>query len=79
MHISKDTHNFRNQKYIQHMETEFKNMFNAYFKYISYRNKLLKELTVTDEQREHIREIDKKFVKNVKRAKKRVDKDDFKV
>lgn len=79
MHISNDTNNFRNQKYIQNMETEFKNMFNAYFKYISYRNKLLKELTVTDEQRKHIRDIDRKFVKNVNKAKKRVEKEDFKV
>ena len=53
-------------------------MFRAYYRYIAYRNKLLNELTLSNEQKIVLSEIDRKFVKNVNIASKRVDKDDFK-
>lgn len=78
MHFSDDPNNFRNKRYIDFMEEEFKNMFNAYHKYISYRNKLLKELTTNEEQREQIKKIDEKFINNLDISYKKVHKDSFK-
>ena len=78
MHISNDTTNFRNDKYLQELELNFKQMFRAYYRYIAYRNKLLNELTLSNEQKIVLSEIDRKFVKNVNIASKRVNKDDFK-
>lgn len=77
MHFSKDTNNFRNEQYIENMEQEFLHMFRAYHKYISYRNKLLKELTISEEQQKKIIEIDQRFIYEIKRANKRINKDDF--
>lgn len=78
MHKSNDENNFRNKVYLNNMNQEFLNMFRAYHKYISYRNKLLKELTMSKEDKEIMLEIDKKFCKNIKKAESRVNKDDFK-
>ncbi len=74
MHYSNDSTNFRNKQYIENMEMEFKNMFRAYHKYISYRKKLLEELNVSQEQRMQIEEIDQRFIKNLKRVNRRVQK-----
>lgn len=79
MHFSNDSNNFRNRKYIDCMEMEFKNMFRAYHTYISYRNKLLKELTINEEQKEEIKAIDERFVENLNRSYKRVNREDFKL
>ena len=74
IYFSDAPNNFRNIKYIECMEEEFKKMFRAYHKYISYRNKLLYELTLNSEQRERMEEIDERFVKNLKRASKRIER-----
>ena len=74
MHYSNDATNFRNEQYIENMEMEFKNMFRAYHKYVSYRKKLLEELTISLEQRGKIKEIDQRFIRNLKRVNQRVKK-----
>lgn len=77
MHISNDTNDFRNKKYLDEMQKNFILMFNAYHRYIAYRNKLLKELTMSDSDKDILASIDKKFTKNINKAKERVNKDDF--
>lgn len=77
MRRSNDVENFRNEEYLQNMSIEFKRMFNAYHKYISYRNKLNNELTMSDEQKDIMSNIDKKFIRNIKRANDRIQKEDF--
>lgn len=77
MHFSDDPNNFRNERYLAECDAEFKNMFRAYHKYIAYRNKLRNELTMSDEQRAELHEIDVRFTKNVRRAYKRIQQDDF--
>ncbi len=49
-------------------------MFRAYHKYVSYRKKLLEELTISLEQRGKIQEIDQRFIRNLKRVNQRVKK-----
>jgi len=78
MHFSSDENNFRNKRYLNEMEKEFKLMFRAYHKYISYRNKLKNELTMSKENIDEMNKIDKKFCKNIKIASKRIEKEDFK-
>lgn len=77
MHKSNDENNFRNKLYIEEMNKNFILMFNAYHKYIAYRNKLLKELTMSDDDNLKLDIIDKKFRKNIKLAERRINKDDF--
>ena len=77
MHFSDNPNNFRNKQYLSNMEDEFRRMFNAYHKYIAYRNKLRNELTMNEEQKEIMNKIDKKFVKNIKISNKRIEKEDF--
>ena len=79
MHFSDNPDNFRNRQYIDNMKMEFKHTFRAYFKYISYRNKLLNELTIDEEQKEEIKSIDERFIKNINRAYKRINKENFKI
>ena len=78
MHLSDDTNDFRNEQYLKELELNFKQMFRAYHRYIAYRNKLLNELTLSNEQKIVLDRIDKKFIRNVNIASKRVNKDDFK-
>ncbi len=78
IYISSNPDNFRNFKYLDKMEEEFKTMFRAYHKYMSYRSKLLNELTMDEQQCKRVSDIDAKFVKNLKRASKRIQKEDFK-
>lgn len=78
MHISNDVNNFRNEKYLNELELNFKKMFRAYHRYIAYRNKLLKELTLSENQKQTLAKIDEKFIRNVNVVTKRVTKDDFK-
>ena len=59
------------------MEKEFKRTFRAYHKYIAYRNKLLHELTMSEDDKERMLQLDRKFKKNIKKASNRVDKDDW--
>lgn len=77
MHFSDNPNNFRNKKYMDCMEEEFKKMCRAYYRYISYRNKLLKELTTNEEQREKIKKVDQKMVEYIDRFYKRVHKEEF--
>lgn len=77
MHYSDDSSNFRNERYLAECDREFKNMFRAYHKYVSYRNKLLNELTMSEEQRKKLLLLDVRFKKNVERAHGRVQKEDF--
>ena len=77
MHYSDDENNFRNKEYLNQMQTEFLVMFRAYHKYIAYRNKLLNELTMSDDNKVELNAIDKKFCKNIKLAERRINKDDF--
>ena len=77
MHISNDTNDFRNKKYLDEMQKNFILMFNAYHRYIAYRNKLLKELTMSDSDKDILASIDKKFTKNINKANERISKDDF--
>ena len=77
MHKSSNPNNFRNKKYIQEMDKQFKTMFRSYHKYIAYRNKLLNELTLNEEDKNILDSIDLKFKKNMERASKRIQKEDF--
>lgn len=77
MHKSSDTKNFRNQKYLENMEQEFKRMFRAYHKYLAYRNKLRNELALSDNDVEQLNFLDQKFIKNINKAEKRIQKEDF--
>lgn len=77
MHISNDPSNFRNKKYLAEMENEFKNMFRAFHKFMSYRHKLLHELTMSDEDITEFAKINDKFVRNLNRSYERIQKDDF--
>lgn len=77
MHKSDNSSNFRNEQYINNMDIEFKRMFRAYHKYIAYRNKLLNELTLNEEQIKKIHKIDVKFCKNISKANIRINKEDF--
>ena len=72
MHISNDPSNFRNKKYLAEMENEFKNMFRAFHKFMSYRRKLLYELTMSDEDKIEFDRIDEKFVRNLNRSYDRI-------
>ena len=77
MHISNNENNFRNKKYLTEADKEFKRMFRAYHKYISYRNKLKNELTMSKEDEQELRTLDEKFVKNISLAYKRIKRGDF--
>lgn len=77
MHISNDPNDFRNKKYLAEMENEFKNMMRAFHKYISYRNKLLNELTMSDEDKIKFEKIDAKFVRNLNKSYERIQNEDF--
>lgn len=77
MHISNDPNDFRNKKYLAEMENEFKNMMRAFHKYISYRNKLLNELTMSDEDKIEFEKIDAKFVRNLNKSYERIQNEDF--
>ena len=79
MHKSNDPNNFRNKKYINEMDKQFKTMFRSYHKYISYRNKLLNELTLNEEDINEMKNIDSKFKKNIEKAANRIKKEDFNV
>ena len=79
MHISNDSNNFRNKKYLAEMDNEFKNMIRAFHKYISYRNKLLHELTMSDEDKIEFKRIDDKFIRNLNKSYDRIQKEDFKI
>lgn len=77
MHKSSVPNNFRVQAYLNNMESEFLNMFNSYHKYISYRNKLLHELAISEKDKTKITELDEKFKRNIVRVFKRIKKEDF--
>lgn len=77
MHISNNENNFRNKKYLAEADKEFKRMFRAYHKYISYRNKLKNELTMSKEDEKELQTLDEKFVKNISLAYKRIKRGDF--
>lgn len=77
MHIANDPSNFQNKKYLAEMENEFKNMFRAFHKFMSYRHKLLHELTMSDEDITEFAKINDKFVRNLNRSYERIQKDDF--
>lgn len=77
MHISNDPNDFRNKKYLAEMENEFKNMFRAFHKFMSYRHKLLHELTMSDEDITEFARINDKFVRNLNKSYERIQKDDF--
>lgn len=79
MHFSNDPNNFRNKKYLAEMEDEFRNMNSAFHRYISYRNKLLHELTMSDEDKTEFDKIDEKFIRNLSRAYNRIQNDDFSI
>lgn len=65
MHYSDDENNFRNKRYLGECERNFKRMFSSYHVYISYRNKLLNELTMKQEEREELKVFDRKMAKNL--------------
>ena len=77
MHISNDTNDFRNKKYLEDLRREYLNMFRAYHRYISYHNKLCKELTLSNEDIILMNDIDKDFCEDIRRAERRIHKDDF--
>lgn len=77
MHRSRNQDNFRNDDYLNEMAKEYRRMCRAYHKYISYRNKLLKELYLNNEQISDLNSIDIKFCKQIERSRKRIEKEDF--
>lgn len=68
MHRSDDPNNFRNERYLQECKRNFLEMFRSYHRYTSYRNKLRNELTMTDEQRERLEDLDRRMAKNMRRT-----------
>lgn len=68
MHFSDDENNFRNRRYLDACEHHFKKMFASYYVYMSYHGKLTDELTMKQEEREELKELDRKVVKNLMSA-----------
>ncbi|MCM1505830.1 MAG: hypothetical protein NC177_01665 [Ruminococcus flavefaciens] len=64
MHFSDDENNFRNRRYLDAGRRNLMRMFSGFNLYISYRHKLTKELTMKTEEREELKELDRKLVKN---------------
>ena len=77
MYISNDKNNFRNEAYLKEMDKEFKRMFRAFHKYIAYRNKLMNELTMSEDDVQTMLRLDKKFVSNSRVVGRRIKKADF--
>lgn len=67
MHHSDDINNFRNKKYIEECAKNEKEFARSFHKYIAYRNKLLNELTLSEEQKKELADIDRKFGNNMLR------------
>ena len=77
MNYSDNENNFRNKKYLENMDKEFKRTFRAYHKFIAYKNKLENELTLSDEDKIVLDNLKKRYKKNIEMAHKRVNKNDF--
>ena len=78
MYYSNDENNFRNKVYLEELNKNFMLMFNAYHRFISYRNKLLNELTMSETDKVEFQKVTDKFLRNSYRLLRRIEKDDFK-
>lgn len=76
MHKSNNPNNFRNEKYLNECEDNCKSMIRSYHKFVSYKNKLENELTMTDDQRNRLEKVKNIMKKNIRRIHDIIEKDD---
>ena len=54
---SKDENSKYNKKYLELMESEFKTCVRAFFRYLSYKKKLERDLTLSEKDKDKMKKI----------------------